>query len=275
MKLSFSRKRWFFFTLLAVLILWSYRGTKIDLQALLGAEGRKQIVYFITQLFPPDLSTDLLIKSLRGAGETLAVSFMGTLFAALLAFPFAILSSRAFWFSDLFQTRNDQHPLTRSWRLFVYGGATLFLNLLRSIPEIFWALIFILAVGLGPFPGVLSLAAHNGGVLGKLYSEVLEELPWEPIEALQSTGAHRATLLLYGMLPQAFAQLLSYTLYRWEVNIRAATIIGMVGAGGIGREVYLAISLFHYHDLLTLLIITLLMVTLVDLLSGFLRSRLT
>jgi phosphonate transport system permease protein len=153
-----------------------------------------------------------------------------------------------------------------------FGGSTLGLNLLRSIPELFWALIFILAVGLGPFAGVLALGFHTGGVLGKLFSEVIEEVNPQPIEALQATGASPAAVLAYGIFPLALPQLIAYTLYRWEVNIRAAAIIGVVGAGGIGRDIYLAVSLFHYHQLLTLLLMTLIIVTLVDYLSTGIRT---
>jgi len=163
-------------------------------------------------------------------------------------------------------------PSARLLHAVSYWGSTLGLNLLRSIPELFWALIFILAVGLGPFAGVLALGFHTGGVLGKLFSEVIEDVNPQPIEALQATGASTAAVLAYGIFPLALPQLISYTLYRWEVNIRAAAIIGVVGAGGIGREIYVAVSLFHYHQLLTLLLMTLIIVTLVDYLSTWIRT---
>ena len=163
-------------------------------------------------------------------------------------------------------------PGARLLRAIPYWGSTLGLNLLRSIPELFWALIFILAVGLGPFAGVLALGFHTGGVLGKLFSEVIEDVNPQPIEALQGTGAPMAAVLAYGIFPLALPQLVSDTLYRWEVNIRAAAIIGVVGAGGIGRDIYVAISLFHYQQLLTLLLMTLIIVTLVDYLSAWVRA---
>ena len=129
-------------------------------------------------------------------------------------------------------------------------------------------------VGLAPFPGVLALGVHTGGVLGKLFGEVLEDVDPAPLEALQATGASTFTILVYGVLPQALPQFVSYAPYRWEVNIRAAAMLGFVGAGGLGQRIYVAISLFHEHQLLTLILAIYLIVTLVDGLGAYLRSRL-
>jgi phosphonate transport system permease protein len=149
------------------------------------------------------------------------------------------------------------------------------LNGLRTIPEIVWALIFVFAVGLGPFPGVLALGFHTGGVLGKLFGEVLEDVPSRPLETLQAGGTPRTAILSYGILPQALPQSLAYALYRWEVNIRAAAVLGFVGAGGLGQRIHIAISLFLENQLLILLLAIYLMVTLVDALSAWLRRRVT
>jgi len=159
-------------------------------------------------------------------------------------------------------------------RIALYAGGKATLNLLRTIPEIVWALIFVFMVGLGPFPGVLALGVHTGGVLGKLFGEALEDVDPAPLEALQTTGASRFRILLYGVLPQALPQFVSYVLYRWEVNIRAAAMMGFVGAGGLGQRIYVTISLFQEHQLLTLLLAIYLIVTLVDALSAYLRARL-
>jgi phosphonate transport system permease protein len=129
-------------------------------------------------------------------------------------------------------------------------------------------------VGLGPFPGVLALGFHTGGVLGKLFGEVLEDVDPAPLEALHAAGASRFTVIVYGVLPQALPQFVSYALYRWEVNIRAAAVMGFVGAGGLGQQIYVAISLFHEHQLLTLILAIYVIVTLVDALSAYLRARL-
>ena len=223
-------------------------------------------------LFPPDLSAKFLRGTLWSGVETMALSLMGTVLAVLIALPLGIVSSRTVLGGIHSDADRRLQPGARLLRAIPYWGSTLGLNLLRSIPELFWALIFILAVGLGPFAGVLALGFHTGGVLGKLFSEVIEDVNPQPIEALQGTGASTAAVLAYGIFPLALPQLVSYTLYRWEVNIRAAAIIGVVGAGGIGRDIYVAISLFHYQQLLTLLLMTLIIVTLVDYLSAWVRA---
>jgi phosphonate transport system permease protein len=129
-------------------------------------------------------------------------------------------------------------------------------------------------VGLGPFPGVLALGLHTGGVLGKLFAEVVEDIETQPLEALQATGAGRLHIFFYGVLPRVLPQFLAYSLYRWEVNIREAIILGYVGAGGLGQQIQIAISLFLENKLLTLILAIYLMVTLVDYLSAYLRWRL-
>jgi phosphonate transport system permease protein len=147
------------------------------------------------------------------------------------------------------------------------------LNFLRTVPEMLWALIFVFIVGLGPFAGVLALGVHTGGVLGKLFGEVLEDIDQQPIESLQSTGANRLQILFYGIVPQALPQFISYTLYRWEVNIRVAAVLGFVGAGGLGQRIHIAISLFLENQLLTYLIFIYALVTIADYLSAYLRRR--
>jgi phosphonate transport system permease protein len=254
------------------LIIWSAIGTGTDLRVFLYRDAWVQMGTFVTGLFPPDLSAKFLRGTLWSGVETMALSFMGTVLAVLIALPLGIVSSRTVLGGIHNDTDRRLQPGARLLRAIPYWSTTLGLNLLRSIPELFWALIFILAVGLGPFAGVLALGFHTGGVLGKLFSEVIEDVNPQPIEALRGTGASTAAVLAYGIFPLALPQLVSYTLYRWEVNIRAAAIIGVVGAGGIGRDIYVAISLFHYQQLLTLLLMTLVIVTLVDYLSAWVRA---
>jgi phosphonate transport system permease protein len=254
------------------LIIWSAIGTGADLRVFFHGDAWFQMASFVQGLFPPDLSSTFLRTTLWSGVETLAVSLLGTVVAVLIALPLGILSGRTV-LAGLYDDADVRHtPSARLLRAIPYWGSTLGLNLLRSIPELFWALIFILAVGLGPFAGVLALGFHTGGVLGKLFSEVIEDVNPQPIEALQATGASTAAVVAYGIFPLALPQLISYTLYRWEVNIRAAAIIGVVGAGGIGRDIYVAVSLFHYHQLFTLLLMTLIIVTLVDYLSAWVRT---
>jgi phosphonate transport system permease protein len=257
---------------IVILIIWSGVGTGADLRVFLYRDAWVQMASFVAGMFPPDLSARFLHNTLWSGVETIALSLMGTVLAVLIALPLGIISSRTV-LGGIYADADNRHPPgARLLRAIPYWGSTLGLNLLRSIPELFWALIFILAVGLGPFAGVLALGFHTGGVLGKLFSEVIEDVNPQPLEALQSTGASTGAVLAYGIFPLALPQLVSYTLYRWEVNIRAAAIIGVVGAGGIGRDIYVAISLFHHQQLLTLLLMTLIIVTLVDYLSAWVRA---
>ena len=155
-----------------------------------------------------------------------------------------------------------------------YGAARGLLNIMRTIPDLVWALLFITAVGLGPFAGVLALTVHSAGLLGKLYAESMEAVDSAPVDTLAATGAGGAAVFLWAVLPQARAPVVSVTLYQWECNIRAAMVLGFVGAGGIGQRIDIAMRLFRYDEILTLLVLLLVLVTLVDRLSAILRKRL-
>ena len=256
---------------LLALLAWSYLDAGLSFSALLGAEGRHQMALFVRRMLPPDLSPALLAKVARGAVETLAISFLGTLLAVCLAAVLLGGATRTLTASSAF---GEATPRSRLWRVgnsLYYGMARALLNLFRSVPELIWALLFILVVGLGPYAGVLALGVHTAGVLGRLFAEVLENVDRRPCETLQAAGASRMQVFLYGMLPQALPELLSFALYRWEVNIRAAAILGFVGAGGLGQQLFIALSLFLHQQLLTLIAAILVLVTLVDLCSTLLR----
>jgi phosphonate transport system permease protein len=203
---------------------------------------------FIVSFFPLDLSSDWLAQVARGSWETLAISAIGTLLAALFGLLLALPKVRA-PFSFL-------------------------LNTLRSVPELVWATITALAVGLGPFAGVLALALHTSGVLGRLYAEALDNAPRAPASALQLAGTPGPLAFLYGTLPGAAPQLIAYTLYRWEMNIRMAAILGFVGAGGLGQLLYVELSLFHYAQAATVIAAMLGLSIAVDWASAGLRRRL-
>jgi len=266
-------RRWFPFVMAAAvvtLVWWSARGTEVDLP-LLFRDGPQAMLSYARKLFPPDLRPEFLLDTAFGALETLAISIMGSLLATLLAFGAVFFASANLMYAGVLFEREAAGRTRRGLRLSLYLGAKSLLNLLRTIPEIVWATVFVFAVGLGPFPGVLALGVHNGGVLGKLFGEVLENVDRRPIEALQATGATRFQILVYGILPQALPHFLAYALYRWEVNIRAAAMLGLVGAGGLGQRLHIAISLFLEHQLLTLLLAIYVIVTAVDYLSAYLR----
>ncbi|PTL35576.1 phosphonate ABC transporter, permease protein PhnE [Candidatus Methylomirabilis limnetica] len=256
-----------------ILMAWSYVGTEFSLRGLLGGESASQILTYTKRLFPPDLSKDFLLKTGYWILETFAMSFLGTILAVLIAFSLVFLSSRNLMFAGLLFEMERHRPWVRALRTALYLIAKATLNLLRTVPHLVWALILVFAIGLGPFPGMLALGIHTGGVLGRLFGEVMENVETQPIEALQATGAGRLQILFYGILPQVLPECVAYTLYRWEVNIREAVILGYVGAGGLGQQIQIAISLFLEHRLLTLIIAIYLIVTAVDALSASIRSR--
>ena len=258
----------------AALLVWSWHGTGVDPAALFGREGLGQIAVYVQKLFPPDLSAPALRDAASGAVETFAISLIGSLLSVGIAVPISLLATRTLVYRGILFEGRPPGPGARALRVALFAAGKATLAVLRTIPEIVWALIFVFMVGLGPFPGVLALGVHTGGVLGKLFGEVLEDVDPAPLEALQATGASRFQVLVYGVLPQALPQFVSYTLYRWEVNIRAAAMMGFVGAGGLGQRIHVAISLFHEHQLLTLILAIYLIVTLVDALSAYLRARL-
>jgi len=257
-----------------ILMAWSYVGTEFSLRGLLGGESAAQIWTYVKKLYPPDLSQEFLLKTGYWTLETFAMSFLGTILAVLIALALVFFSSRNLMFAGLLFEMERSRPWVRLLRTGLYLGAKSTLNLLRTVPHIVWALILVFAVGLGPFPGMLALGIHTGGVLGRLFGEVVENVEIQPIEALQATGASRLQILFYGILPQVLPDFVAYTLYRWEVNIREAVILGYVGAGGLGQQIQIAISLFLEHRLLTLLLAIYLIVTVVDYLSASLRNRL-
>ena len=261
------------FAALIALFVWSYHGSEISLSDLISREGGAQILAYIRGLFPPDFSPNVIREAMRGTFETFAISFVGTLMAATIAVAVVFFASRNLIYSGLLYELEPKRGWSRALRMVPYLLAKGLLNFLRTVPEILWALIFVFIVGLGPFAGVLALGVHTGGVLGKLFGEVLEDVDQQPIESLQATGANRLQILFYGILPQVLPQFISYTLYRWEVNIRVAAVLGFVGAGGLGQRIYIAISLFLANQLLTYLIFIYALVTIADYLSAYLRRR--
>lgn len=257
-----------------LLALWSWHGTGFDPVVLLGADGRAQMFAYVRKLFPPDLSAEFLRKVAYWSLETFAISFMGSVLSVVIALLLVFPASRNLTFSGVLFVRDEAGRPVRLLRGGLYVTARAALNLLRTVPHIIWALIFVFAVGLGPFPGVLALGLHTGGVLGKLFAETVEDIDTGPLEALQATGAGRLHIFVYGVLPRALPQFVAYSLYRWEVNIREAIILGYVGAGGLGQQIQIAISLFLEQKLLTLILAIYGMVTLVDYLSVSIRRRL-
>jgi len=251
----------------------SYNLSEVDIPLLWSDNGLHASVDFLTGLIPPSHSREFLSFVVKPTLDTLYIAILGTLLGVFLAFPLSLLASHSLTQMGVDESAGKQPFVRRLLRTAPYFLSRGLLNLLRSIPELVWALVFVRAVGLGPLPGVLALGIAYAGMLGKLYSEIIDSVDSRPIEALQSTGASKINIVFYGYLPLALPDLISYTLYRWECGIRAAVVLGFVGAGGIGQEVELSMRMFNYHEVSTLLIILCLLVLMVDVISGWIRRR--
>jgi phosphonate transport system permease protein len=236
---------------------------------LLGPGVLARMGAFVSTLWPIELTPGVFRAIGPAALETLAVSVLGTALAAVLGLALAFLAAHRVGGMGV-----GGGAGWRGARLAIAGAARAVLALGRTLPEVLWALLFTFAVGLGPFAGALALAVHTTGVLGRLYAEALEEVSDGPVLALRTAGATPLEATALGVLPQAFPQLVAYTLYRWEVNIRASAILGVVGAGGIGRDLHVALSIFDTARAGTLILAILVLVTVVDAASGWLRARL-
>jgi len=230
----------------------SFAYLSVDFVALLSGESARQMTAFASGFFPPDTSPEFLRRALRGAAETLAISGLGTLLATLAGALLAL-------------------PASGRWGRVLRAPARLALNVLRSIPELVWATFMVLAAGLGSFAGCLALAVHTTGVLGRLFAETLENAPPEPTRALGEAGSGATIAFLYGTLPVVLPQFVSYALYRWEYNIRMAAVLGFVGAGGLGQMLYTSLSWFQTHQAATVLLAMIAIVSVVDVLSAWLR----
>jgi len=250
---------WGVLTALLCLVIASFASIDLQWQGFLSVEAFASMGRFLGEFVPPETSPEFIQKVLLGAWETLAMSVLGTLLAALLGMLLAILGS---------QNRTEAFAWART-------PVQWLLNALRAIPELVWASLLLISAGLGPFAGTLALALHTAGVLGRLYAEALENAPTGPALALKAQGVGSGRIFLYATLPTILPQVMSYTLYRWENNIRAAAVFGVVGAGGLGQLLAFHLSLFQMHKTATVLLGMIGMVACVDALSQQLRKRLT
>ncbi len=247
----------------------SLRVAQVDPRALVAPEARANVGAFLRDMFPPELSPAFLRLMAGPAVETIQIAVAGTALAVLVGLPLGLLATRTLTWSGVLHERRG--PAARALGLSAYAGARALLSVFRSIPEFVWALMFVRAVGLGPAPGVLAIGIAYGGILGKVYSEILEGVNPRPPEALQGLGAGRLGIAAYAVLPEALPAFVSYTLYRWECAIRASAILGFVGAGGLGQQIELSMRMFQFQEVVTLLAILGLLVALVDGLSALVR----
>lgn len=239
-----------------VAIVWaSFAYLAIDFTQLFSAEAGRSMGGFVGRFFPPDLSPAFLAKIGYATLETLAISALGTLLAAAAGLVVAL-------------------PAAGRLGRPAVAPARFALNVLRSVPELVWAALMVLAAGLGPFAGTLALALHTTGVLGRLFAESLENAPPEPARALIEAGARPAAAFVYGTLPTIVPQLVAYSLYRWEMNVRMAAVLGFVGAGGLGQLLYYELSLLHEPQACTVIAAMLVLVVLIDAASAYVRRGL-
>ncbi|MDD5031526.1 MAG: phosphonate ABC transporter, permease protein PhnE [Patescibacteria group bacterium] len=233
---------------------WAIKGTDVSL--INFTKGIPFMADFIGRMFPPDISN--LGRFLAKALETLQMAIAGSTIGALIALPLSFLGARNVMPNKL-----------------VYHSIRTIFDICRGINEIVWGLIFVSMVGLGPFPGVLALAVHVTGALGRYFSEAIETADSEIIKAIISTGASRVQVIVRGIFPQVKPLFINYSLYYLENNFRAATVLGLVGAGGIGMELLTSMRLFRSEEVLTILIIMVLMVTAIDRFSAHIRKKIT
>lgn len=227
---------------------------------------------FAAKMLPPNFEIAFLRSLLLPLVQTIAISVIGTLIGIAIAVVLAIPAT-----STLSLHEGDAAGrgswINRAISWVVYSIARAILSALRSVPEIVWVLICILAVGLGPFAGTLAIGLHTGGVLGKLYAETLEEVPIRPIEAMRAVGGRPLQLLVWAMWPQARPTIVSYTVLRWEMNLRVSTILGLVGGGGLGQIIYNSVQLGFYSNLATLILLVYILVIMTDWISHRLRGH--
>jgi phosphonate transport system permease protein len=244
----------FLFTLLGALVFFvvSWRLSEVDPIRLI--EGLPRLFRWASKAWPPQTNE---IGMFYRAAETVAIATVATSLATLIAFPLSILVSKNI----------TPYPL-------IGLPFRLAINTFRGVDTVVFALLFVAAVGLGPFAGVLGMLIHSVGVIAKLNSEAIETIPSAPLDATAMTGAKKSSVIVWGLIPSVFPNLSSVSLYVWEANVRTSTILGIVGAGGIGIEIKAAIDLLDFSRLFTLTAIVLLMVTIIDQISAYIRGKL-
>ena len=240
----------FCWAVLLILLGWAWKGA--DMRPLDLAKDSGNMAKFLSEFFPPNFRE--WRSYLREMVVTVHIALWGTVLAIFCAVPFGLLSSS---------------NIVPVW---VYQPVRRLMDACRAINEMVFAMLFIVAVGLGPFAGVLALWIHTTGTLAKLFSEAVEAIDPRPVEGVRATGANAIEEILYGVIPQVLPLWISYSLYRFESNVRSASVVGMVGAGGIGVILYEVIRGFEYAQTCAVMIIIIVTVSTIDLVSSRLRK---
>lgn len=257
-----------FWLLTAGVLLWPMLVlTEFKVWTLFEASNLKPTLRFLSDFFPPKIEGEFLLLVAKETWRTVAIATAGMVLALVLAIPLALLSVRVLSVSALTGKMDKIPAIFRTllrWLMVV----------LRSIPELIWALIFVRVVGLGPTAGVIAIALTYGGMLGKVYAEILESGDAQVTQSLLRNGAGPMQAFFYGLLPQNAAELTSYTVYRWECAIRSSAVLGFVGAGGLGQQMDASMKMFNGSEVATMLIVFMLLVWLADAISAWLRKAL-
>lgn len=245
------RRVWAFLGFAAALVI-SWQAVGVRLGELFSADTMLGLRKFLAGLFPPDLSQSFLRVVFKAAGQTVATAIAATILSIVIGLPLGILASETLWRRGILTEGASRTP-----GFFIMRGLSSLtrglLGFIRAVPDILWAILFVTMVGLGSLAGTLALAVAYSGLIGRVYSDVFDTTDQRPLEALQSTGASRLQIFLRGVWPQALPTLTSYTLYSFECCVRAASVLGLVGAGGIGYEIGISMRLFEYGQVLTLI----------------------
>ena len=261
--------RRFLVALIALAILWPMlQLAQFDVFALFDDRNLKVFGNFLIQFFPPNLQISFLALVLKATLETLAMATAGIALAMLMAIPLGLIITYSLSISRIGPASG--HQIAKLGRYL----ARMLMLLLRGIPEIVWALLLVRVFGLGPIAGVLAIAITYGGMLAKVYSEILETENTLPARALLMLGSGRINAFLYGLLPDASQELASYTIYRWECAVRASVVMGFVGAGGLGQLMDQSMKMLNGGEVSTILIMFLLLVLLADYISLIIRRQL-
>ena len=259
--------RVFWLSLGAVLLVPMLVLTEFKPWVLFDPSSLKSTKAFIADFFPPKVDKEFMQMVLRETWRTVAIATAGITLALVVAIPLTLLSTSALSISSLSGRMHTSAMIARQlirWVLIV----------LRSVPELIWALVFVRVVGLGPTAGVLAIALTYGGLLGKVYGEILESSETGSTAALMRNGSSRLQAFLFALLPNSAAELTSYTVYRWECAIRSSAVLGFVGAGGLGQQMDNSMKMFNGSEVCTMLIVFMLLVWLADSVSAWLRRSL-
>ena len=248
-----------------VLLVPALVATEFKPWILLDPDNLKVSSRFLADFFPPETKPEFLLLVAKEAWRTIAIATAGTFLALLLAIPMTLISTRVLSISSL---SGRMHLLPFAVRQVVRW----ILIIIRSVPELIWALVFVRVVGLGPAAGVSAIGLTYAGMLGKVYTEILESSEQHVASNLMRNGSSRLQAFFYGVLPQNSTELTSYTVYRWECAIRASAVLGFVGAGGLGQQLDNSMRMFNGGEVATILIVFMLLVGLADLLSAWLRK---